>query len=273
MGADPHPEPTPLYPGSGGRNRRTPVELALVRGPGARTSWCEQALCPPPLSPPVTAPPRPKSGRARTRPHPVGTGPASVRVRGAGLGPVGPERRGECEAVRGGGGPGPPPGMPQITLSMTTYIFFRGSRACAGACKWGGRRALTALVRGCRPPPGTDPALPRFRGSEPADPCGTRSGAGTRDSHQLVRAGSRPPSTLPPGYCPSGTEVGASADPTSPRRNRSGIGPCQRSGPTTLRKREPQRVRAGSRWGGSRGAAGHASKATRATLSRGPSDN
>ena len=160
---------------------------------------------------------------------------ASVRVRGPGLGPVGPEVLGDCAADRGGGDPGPPPAMPQIGRSMPPYIFFLGSRACAGACKGGGRRGLALVVPGCRPPPRTDPALPRFRGSEPVDPCGTRSGPWPRGWHQLVRAGTSAPPPPPPGYCPSGTEVGASADPTSPRRNQSGIGPCQRCGPRTCR--------------------------------------
>jgi hypothetical protein len=121
--------------------------------------------------------------------------------------------------------------------------------------------------------PTPTPNRPRFTPVQ-GDPSSlSRSVSGPRGWHQLVRAGTSAPHPRTPGYCPSGTEVGASADPTSARRNRSGIGPCQRSGPTTLRKREPQRVRAGSRWGGSRGDAGHASKATSASLSRGPSDN
>ena len=151
LGADPHPEPTPLYPGSGGRNRPTPVELALVGGPGTRTSWCEQAPVPSLLGPPVTAPPRPKSGRARTRPHPVRTGPASVRVRGPGLPPVGPERPSECAADRGGGGPGPPPGMPQITRSMPTYIFFSGQGRVQGPASGGGGEGSLPWCLGADP--------------------------------------------------------------------------------------------------------------------------
>jgi hypothetical protein len=65
--------------------------------------------------------------------------------------------------------------------------------------------------------PGSD----RFRRSEPADPCGTRSGAGPRGWHQLVRAATSGPPPSTPGYSPSGTEVGASADPTDLPRHRS----------------------------------------------------
>jgi hypothetical protein len=203
LGADPHPEPTPLYPGSGGRNRPTPVELALVRGPGARTSWCEQALGPPPLSPPVTAPPRPKSGRARTRPHPP--------LNQSGIGPCGRVgartcRTREARLVRGGSWWGGPRGTAvhaSKSPDQSPHTFFSRVQGVCRGLQGGGWRGLAALVLGCRPPPRTDPALPRFRGSEPADPCGTRSGGGPRDSHQLVRAGTSALSPRTPGYCPS----------------------------------------------------------------------
>jgi hypothetical protein len=172
---------TPVQPGSGGRNRTSPVDFALVGGPWAGTRWCEQAPAPSLLGPQVTAPPRPKSGRARTRPHPVGTGPASVRVRGPGLPPVGPERPSEWAADRGGGGPGRSRFMPQNHPISAHIHFFLGSRACAGACEGGGRRALAALVLGCRPPPGTDHALPRFRGT-PALYLGLARGPGAGTS-------------------------------------------------------------------------------------------
>jgi hypothetical protein len=234
---------TPVQPGSGGRNRTSPVDFALVGGPWAGTRWCEQAPAPSLLGPPVTAPPRPKSGRARTRPHPVGTGPASVRVRGPGLPPVGPERPSEWAADRGGGGPGPPRFMPQIGL----HTFFSRVQGVCRGLRGGGEESARCPGAWVPTPSRNRPRFTPVQG----DPSSvSRSGAGPRGWQQLVRAATSAPLPRTPGYCPSGTEVGASADPTSPRRNQAGIGPCETAGPTTCRTREAQRVRGGWWWGG-----------------------
>jgi hypothetical protein len=119
-----------------GSPRFRPVQTVGTGGPLWNSLWCGA----PGLAPAgASSHQRPPSqhprllalwDRSRGERGPDRPPAASVRVRGPGLGPVGLEVGCECAADRGGGGPGPPPAMPQIGRSIEKSVDPPRKKVC-----------------------------------------------------------------------------------------------------------------------------------------------